>query len=832
MTVTFTDLFCGAGGSSLGAEAAGMELKLAMNHWRTAIDVHQLHFPDAGHDCFPADVLVLTESGHTPINEVKIGTLVLTHRGRWRPVVRVFKKRGSTIRTVGTLAPAGVESTSDHKFWIRRSRLAVQGSDYERHFDEPSWVEIGDASVDTVRRSGHERDFWSAPCTSESLDAPSLPDGFDWWIVGRWLGDGSANLASGAVEICCGHHEREDLATKLTGWKERETNTAILFYRYHKPTLDWLVEHFGKGSAGKDIPGWALTLPRADRVALLEGYISADGNRRDGSVRVSSVSKALALGCRDLALSLGYAASLHHSTRKTHATIEGRSVKRRRDVWTAKWKEQPQRTHSFEDGRLRWAPIRSAAPARSDIEVFTLEVEDDHSYVADGIVVKNCADISQADPRRYVRTDVLLASPECTHHSQARGVSRQQQDPALWDAPDPEAERSRATMWDVVRFAEQMRYEAIVVENVVDAANWINWRSWLMAMEELGYERRILSHNSMHHGVPQSRDRIYVVFTRKGLKVDLEMELPGWCGPCDKPVNSRQTWKNGRTIGRYGKQYFWSCPTCGGEVKPPTRGAGEIIDWSIEATRIGDRSKPLVEKTIRRIAAGLARYGWLDPVVTAGAGHTHERTPGNRAKTLDVPLSALQTTATHALAAPGSFLVQTAHGGDRRPYGLDEPHPTVTASDDRHSLVVPMRKNGNAYPTWSPLATVTAGGNHHGLLMRNNHGGAEMVTPLDEPARTMTTKGHQSFLAPGQVKAGPSIGDLAELSYSEVTDLVSDCGFRMLEPAEVIAAMAFPAGYIPDHYTKKDKVKLAGNAVTPPVQQWISGRIVQALEAA
>lgn len=85
----------------------------------------------------------------------------------------------------------------------------------------------------------------------------------------------------------------------------------------------------------------------------------------------------------------------------------------------------------------------------------------------------DCADISQADPRRYARTDVLLASPECTNHSQARGVSRRRQDPTLWDAPDPKAERSRATMWDVPRFAEQMRYAAVVVENVVEATKWV-----------------------------------------------------------------------------------------------------------------------------------------------------------------------------------------------------------------------------------------------------------------------------------------------------------------------------------------------------------------------
>jgi DNA (cytosine-5)-methyltransferase 1 len=96
------------------------------------------------------------------------------------------------------------------------------------------------------------------------------------------------------------------------------------------------------------------------------------------------------------------------------------------------------------------------------------------------------ADISQADPRRYPRTNILLASPECTNHSQARGVSRKKQNPSLWDAPDPAAERSRATMWDVPRFAEQMRYDAIVTENVLEAAKWVGWRAWHVTMADLG----------------------------------------------------------------------------------------------------------------------------------------------------------------------------------------------------------------------------------------------------------------------------------------------------------------------------------------------------------
>lgn len=50
----FVDIFCGAGGSSIGLSSAGYELLLAANHWRTAIDTHAANFTSAEHLC--ADV--------------------------------------------------------------------------------------------------------------------------------------------------------------------------------------------------------------------------------------------------------------------------------------------------------------------------------------------------------------------------------------------------------------------------------------------------------------------------------------------------------------------------------------------------------------------------------------------------------------------------------------------------------------------------------------------------------------------------------------------------------------------------------------------------------
>lgn len=398
-------------------------------------------------------------------------------------------------------------------------------------------------------------------------------------------------------------------------------------------------------------------------------------------------------------------------------------------------------------------------------------------------------------------------------------------------------------MWDVVRFAEQIRYSAMVVENVVEATKWVLWEAWTKALRDLGYDFRIVSHNSMHHSVPQSRDRIYIVCWRDGLNVDLELELTAFCERCDAMRTVRQAWKPGRSVGRYRQQYVWSCTTCHSVCEPATQPASSIIDWDLDCPRIGDRKRPLASATRDRIYAGLERYGWV-PITTSGAGNTHERTPGNRARGVDEPLPVQQTTLTTALATPPGFLVQTAHSGGHRIGSLDDPHPTVCSSDDRHSLVIPMRRNGRPASTYEPVPTVTASGNHHGLLMRNSKSrtgnDACMSTPVSEPVRALTTKGHQSLLIPYH-RTGRAYGTDEPVHTLTTRDraallnpdrAVDECGFRMLEPYEVAAAMAFPEGYIPRDLSKKDQVKLAGNAVTPPAMTWLVGRVLQALEGA
>ncbi|MEU4801202.1 DNA cytosine methyltransferase [Actinosynnema sp. NPDC023587] len=471
----------------------------------------------------------------------------------------------------------------------------------------------------------------------------------------------------------------------------------------------------------------------------------------------------------------------------------------------------------------------------------------------------DCADISQVEPRRYRRTNILWASPECTNHSVAKGRKRTADTPTLFDEPVPDhvAERSRATMWDVPRFAEVHRYDAVIVENVVDAAAWPPFRAWLMAMDSYGYDHHVVFLNSMHAPAiaapraPQSRDRMYVVFWRKGNpRPDLDIRPAGWCAGCDRQVETRQAFKaRGRSWplarwGKYRSQYLYVCttPGCGRQVEPYTLPAASAIDWSTPGERIGDRDKPLSDKTIARIRAGLERYG--KPMTIEASGNTFVRTDANgrpsyaRAWPVDQPTATLTTSQTRALLVPSGgtwneeaqptgllpFRARTTRENEALvvPYysaagtahPADRPIGTLTTLD-RYGLafIAELRGGGSTVrDVRVPLATVTAAGNHHMLVRHNTARGNEgyLSTPVTEPMRTLTTAGHQSLVG------------------WDTRPQVEDCTFRMLQVSEIQAAMAFTPDYIVTG-TKRERVRQLGNGVTPPAAEFLVRAVARSL---
>lgn len=110
---------------------------------------------------------------------------------------------------------------------------------------------------------------------------------------------------------------------------------------------------------------------------------------------------------------------------------------------------------------------------------------------------------AQALAKRLGRIDLILASPECTNHSPAKGSQ-------------PRCERSKETAFQVVRFAAAFQPRWIVIENVVNMRKWSRYRDFKYGLEQLGYHLREQILNAAHFGVAQSRRRLFIVADRTG----------------------------------------------------------------------------------------------------------------------------------------------------------------------------------------------------------------------------------------------------------------------------------------------------------------------------
>lgn len=374
-------------------------------------------------------------------------------------------------------------------------------------------------------------------------------------------------------------------------------------------------------------------------------------------------------------------------------------------------------------------------------------------------------DLLVEDPRRRPRAHIYQASPECTWHSPAGGRKnhRYREMLDMFDEYVPSAAevRSRATMMTVLATAEAKRYPIVIVENVVEVANWEMFEVWLAGFEALGYEHQILSVSAAHiwsetnAPAPQWRDRIYFVFYLKGLDFpDVSPRPYGHCPECDADVRLVQSWKKpGRHIGKYRSQYVYRCPVLGHpQVEPYVMPALDALDLSDLGTRIIDRplkkfkteidgKKVVVEghlspASIRRVQVGALMFPGETEVV-AHSGHTWDAAkPGHRAygdpngyyrvwPAAGDPMMSRTGTSGDAVVTP--HITTVNHGGDDGRTFDPATGPLATRSTKLgEAIVTPFISHqygevkGSEYrnsdPAAAPLGTVTAGGGHHNLV--------------------------------------------------------------------------------------------------------------------
>ena len=275
---------------------------------------------------------------------------------------------------------------------------------------------------------------------------------------------------------------------------------------------------------------------------------------------------------------------------------------------------------------------------------------------------------------------VLWASLECTNFSRAKGGQPRDAD-------------SRTLAEHLFRYIEAIEPDYIQIENVEEFMSWgevdengkpisidkgKSYLRWVRNVKRYGYnfEHRIL--NAADYGAYTSRKRFFGIFARKGLPI--VFPEPTHC-------------KNGN------KSLF--------EELQPWKPVREVLDFSNEGRSIFDREKPLSEKTLERIYAGLIKF------VAGGKNafmikynSVNQKTGKYVPPSLDAPCPTVATQNRLALAQV-SFLSKQ-YGG--HPYSknvsVDGPAGTVTAID-HHVFVSVQYGNGYNIPTNRPAPTIT-----------------------------------------------------------------------------------------------------------------------------
>lgn len=426
---------------------------------------------------------------------------------------------------------------------------------------------------------------------------------------------------------------------------------------------------------------------------------------------------------------------------------------------------------------IKRAGITTIACANHDIykvEVHEANHPEAEHWIADMVDSESPAYHSARD---LPAADVVAAGVSCVNHSPANTKKAYAQGLSLFDLDDPEfdervtrSERDRATANCVLHYAQQHHPRVALIECTTELTSWgpalptnprigdgSTFRWWLKAWGLEGYKYRILYLNSQFFGVPQSRDRLYIVFWDKRIPdPDLDHRPESWCGACDEVVQAQWVWKTGVPPSgsvRYGRQYRYVCPRCRGEVVPPITPSLAALDLTDLGKRIGDRpirtfkdgsSGPLAAATMARAERCRQRFGEFPAVVMPGefgGAETHPwrssagesgvvstgaimqmangfEHPGSQCRTRDLgePLWTQPASNTTGLLTPAIALgVNNFQGAPR---GVDEALPTQGGSETlglMSARIMPNRTNATSRAVQEPMETVVAGAGSGGL---------------------------------------------------------------------------------------------------------------------
>ncbi len=836
--ITAADLFCGAGGTSSGllaaCEAAGYSLDLlAINHWQVAIGTHSKNHVYAKHLCEDLDSVnprKIVPSGHL---DLLVASPECTHHSVARGGKPINDQSRATAWHVLRWAEALridnilIENVPEFCFPVETAVLSKRGL-----------IPIGDLEVGDEVWTHNAR--WKPVVAISRRRAPTVRiKGYGNSIV-ETTPNHQFYARQYAPRITqsgkYGRHEARLLEPEWVRADELANRDCSSVYTEQYSGYAW--------ATPKELPRYWMRMPvtlgvdvTAPAFFYMLGRWLGDGwfkkrTHRQDLVRIcAKKSEADELGARLAETGLMWHRSSHTETVDVFdLSAEASRVLIR---WIsanfgeyAYGKTLPTWVFGATDEQ-KWALIEGYLDADGH--------EQDGGKVA-SVSVSRCLAVGL---RLLLQSLGVAASISRTEGGQTNSINNPERTMSCREAFSvswrretdwEKCERTELHLWGRVREVEPCRENVEVVDitvaddhsfiadgQVVHNCTWGPLRAdgkpmqarkgeiyiaYLNALHACGYnvDTRIL--NAADYGDATTRRRLFIMAKRRGKVV--------WPEPTHAPRASADL---------FGSRKVW-------------RAAREIIDWNLPSQSIFKRKKPLSDNTLRRIAAGLHKFGGKGFIVPF-FGERPGQDP--RSHSVEDPLPAVTSHGAGGLVEP--FLVIPRGQSEVR--SIHEPTPTITNSGAHLGVVEPflVRYNGShageedgdrrTHSVDDPVPTLDTS-NRYGVcepfLIQMEHSKREGIRRLDEPMPTVTSADAFGLAEPFLVKF---FGTGRPASVEDPLDTVTakdrfglvipdgytlDIRFRMLQPKELSRAQGFPAGY-EFTGTREQVVKQIGNAV-------------------
>ena len=380
----------------------------------------------AGTCCFAGDELVLTSGGYKKISDIKIGDYVRTHKNRYKKVLNVFNNGVKETIELNTMQSSKIECTQDHRFYVRKMERKWDSlaKRERRFFSNPEWKMAKELDknyyVGTPINTIEEIPLYNGIDIKKNkykiIHENKLSEKFHkqafWKMVGRFIGDGWINeyvykIKNGnlrevkRVIICCSHEEKEEMQKIIddAGFSYSVSKKRTTYeFQISNLELATYLSAFGKGAANKHLTEDVLNLSCDLLKAFLIGYMSADGcYLKDKDIfQFTTTSKQLAYGitsCWNKVYKIHTSVTL--CKRASKYKIEDRIVNQKNNYIVRCPLAHKKQDHAFyEDGYI-WSPFREVKYNEKMQNVYDIEVEDDHSYIVNNIIVHNCQSLSR-----------------------------------------------------------------------------------------------------------------------------------------------------------------------------------------------------------------------------------------------------------------------------------------------------------------------------------------------------------------------------------------------------------------------------------------------------